>query len=182
MARNLKNGGLPLSATALTDSLSLKRSTSSDPTMLTPHQRELLRQGELEIDQVLEESDEAVPVKYSITSYGVDYPVDSLVSRVMAGDIIVPKFQRGYVWSLREASRFVESLLLGLPVPSIFLSKETASQKLLVIDGQQRLLTLRYFYEGIWPLTRKEFSLKGIAGKFEGQTYKTLATEDRRRL
>jgi hypothetical protein len=150
--------------------------------MLTPHQRELLRQGELEIDQVLDEGDETVPVKYSITSYGVDYPVDGLVSRVLAGDIIVPKFQRGYVWSLREASRFIESLLLGLPVPSIFLSKEAASQKLLVIDGQQRLLTLRHFYEGIWPLTRKEFALKGIGGKFEGQTYKTLANEDRRRL
>ncbi|HEX8815927.1 MAG TPA: DUF262 domain-containing protein [Terriglobales bacterium] len=141
-----------------------------------------MRQGELEIDQVLEESDEILPVKYSITSYGVDYPVDSLVTRVLAGDIIVPKFQRGYVWSLREASRFVESLLLGLPVPSIFLSKEASSQKLLVIDGQQRLLTLRYFYEGMWPLTRREFALKGIAGKFEGQTYKTLADEDRRRL
>ena len=110
MANNLKNGGLPLSATALTDSLSLRRDISSDPTMLTRRQRELLRQGELEIDQVLDESDEAIPVKYSITSYGIDYPVDSLVSRVTAGDIIVPKFQRGYVWSLREASRFVESL------------------------------------------------------------------------
>jgi len=182
MGKNLKNGGLPLSATALTDSLSLRRNTSSDPTMLTPHQRELLRQGELEIDQVLEETDEAIPVKYSITSYGADYPVDGLVSRVAGGDIIVPKFQRGYVWSLREASRFIESLLLGLPVPSIFLSREPASQKLLVIDGQQRLLTLRYFYEGIWPITRKEFALKGIAGKFEGQTYKSLSTEDRRRL
>lgn len=150
--------------------------------MLTPRQRELLRQGELEIDEVLEESDEAIPVKYSITSYGVDYPVDGLVSRVVGGDIIVPKFQRGYVWSLREASRFIESLLLGLPVPSIFLSRETASQKLLVIDGQQRLLTLRYFYDGIWPVTRKEFALKGIVGKFEGQTYKSLGNEDRRRL
>src|SRR6266568_4305735 len=182
MERNLKNGGLPLSATALKDSLNLKPGTSPDPTMLTRRQRELLRQGELEIDQVLEESDEAVPFKYSITSYGVDYPVDSLVSRVVAGDIIVPKFQRGYVWSLREASRFIESLLLGLPVPSIFLSRETASQKLLVIDGQQRLLTLRYFYDGIWPVTRKEFALKGIPGKFESQTYRTLANEDRRRL
>src|SRR5260221_5308020 len=104
MGTNLKNGGLPLSATALRDSLNPRQGTSPDPTMLTRRQRELLRQGELEIDQVLEESDEAVPVKYSITSYGADYPVDGLVSRVVAGDIIVPKFQRGYVWSLREAS------------------------------------------------------------------------------
>jgi hypothetical protein len=182
MEHELKNGGLPLTAIALKDSLSQKPDISRDLTMLTPYQRELLMQGEQEIDQILEEDEEVVPFKYSITSYGSDYPVDGLVKRVRAGDIIVPKFQRGYVWSLREASRFVESLLLGLPVPSIFLSKETESQKLLVIDGQQRLLTLRHFYEGIWPVTRKEFALKGAPGRFEGQTYKSLPSEDRRRL
>jgi hypothetical protein len=128
------------------------------------------------------EADEVVPFKYSITSYGADYPVDSLVKRISRKDIIVPRFQRGYVWSLKEASRFIESLLLGLPVPSIFLSKEPDTQKLLVIDGQQRLQTLRHFYDGLWPATRKEFALKGVASKFEGETYKSLADDDRRRL
>ena len=65
--------------------------------MLSPYQRELLLQGEQEIDQVLEETEETVPFKYSITSYGSDYPVDGLVKRVRSGDIIIPKFQRGYV-------------------------------------------------------------------------------------
>jgi uncharacterized protein DUF262 len=150
--------------------------------MLTRYERDLLLQGEQEIDEILQENDEVIPFKYAITSYGADYPVDGLVRRVLAGDIVVPKFQRGYVWSLKEASRFVESLLLGLPVPSIFLSKEKDSQQLLVIDGQQRLLTLRYFYEGIWPLTRKEFSLKGVTSKFERETYKSLSQDDKRRL
>lgn len=150
--------------------------------MLTPYQKDLLLQGEQEIDENLDEADEVVPFRYSITSYGADHPVDGLIRRMSSGDIIVPTFQRGYVWSLREASRFVESLLLGLPVPSIFLSREHETQRLLVIDGQQRLSTLRYFYEGIWPLTRKEFSLKGVISKFEGATYKSLASDDRRRL
>ena len=150
--------------------------------MLTQYEQDLLLQGEQEIDEVLSERDEVIPFKYAITSYGADYPVDGLVKRVIAGDIVVPKFQRGYVWSLKEASRFVESLLLGLPVPSIFLSKEKGTQQLLVIDGQQRLLTLRYFYEGLWPITRKEFALKGVTSKFEGETYKSLSQDDRRRL
>ena len=152
--------------------------------MLTPYQKDLLLQGEREIDDSLDEVDEVVPFKYSITSYGADYPVDGLVKRIAQGDIIIPKFQRGFVWSLREASRFVESLLLGLPVPSIFLSKEADSGKLLVIDGQQRLMSLRYFYEGFWPSApvRKEFALKGVATQFEGGTYKSLAQDDRRRL
>jgi Protein of unknown function DUF262 len=182
MDENLKNGGLPLSATALKVSLNQKLDTSQDPRMLTRYERDLLLQGEQEIDEILQENDEVIPFKYAITSYGADYPVDGLVQRIVAGDIVVPKFQRGYVWSLKEASRFVESLLLGLPVPSIFLSKEKDSQQLLVIDGQQRLLTLRYFYEGIWPLTRKEFSLKGVTSKFEGETYKSLSQDDKRRL
>jgi hypothetical protein len=150
--------------------------------MLTPYQKDLLLQGEREIDDSLDETDEVIPFKYTVTSYGADYPVDGLVKRISMQDIIIPKFQRGYVWSLKEASRFVESLLLGLPVPSIFLSKEPETQKLLVIDGQQRLSSLRYFYEGLWPSTRKEFALKGVESKFEGATYKTLANDDRRRL
>ncbi len=150
--------------------------------MLTPYQRDLLLQGEREIDESLDEADEVVPFQYSVTSYGADYPVDGLVKRIAMKDIIIPSFQRGYVWSLKEASRFVESLLLGLPVPSIFLSKEPETQKLLVIDGQQRLLSLRYFYDGLWPSTRKEFALKGVPSRFEGASYKNLASDDRRSL
>ncbi len=150
--------------------------------MLTQYEQDLLLQGEQEIDEVIRDNDEVVPFKYAITSYGADYPVDGLVKRIAGGDIIIPRFQRGYVWSLKEASRFVESLLLGLPVPSIFLSKEKDSQKLLVIDGQQRLLTLRYFYDGLWPITRKEFALKGVNTRFEASTYKSLSKDDQRRL
>ncbi len=182
MENSLRNGGLLPSATALKDSLNQKRDISQELTMLTPYQKDLLLQGEYEIDENLDEVDEVVPFKYSITSYGADYPVDGLVKRISTQDITIPKFQRGYVWSLKEASRFVESLLLGLPVPSIFLSKEAETGKLLVIDGQQRLLSLRYFYDGIWPPTRKEFALKGVPSKFEGSTYKNLAGGDRRRL
>jgi Protein of unknown function DUF262 len=182
MEDSLKNGGSLPSAMALKNSLSQKPDTSPESTMLTPYQKDLLLQGEHEIDESLDEIDEIVPFKYSVTSHGADYAVDALVKRIAADDIIVPKFQRGYVWSLKEASRFVESLLLGLPVPSIFLSKEAETQKLLVIDGQQRLSSLRFFYDGIWPGTQKEFALKGVASKFEGATYKSLAADDRRRL
>jgi len=126
--------------------------------------------------------DEIIPYKYSITSYGADYTIDGLVKRISNGDIYIPPFQRRFVWSLKQGSRFVESLLLGLPVPGIFLSKEYDTQKLLVIDGQQRLRTLENFYEGVWAPTRKVFALKGVQPQFEGMTYKKLKQEDRRRL
>ncbi len=135
-------------------------------------------------DQRTEEGDaqEVQPFRYSISSYGADYPVDGLVKRIRDGAIYVPKFQREFVWDIKEASRFVESLLLGLPVPSIFLSKEPETGKLLVVDGQQRLLSLRSFYQDIWEPTGKEFRLKGVQPEFEGRTYSELREEDRRQL
>ena len=90
------------------------------------------------------------PIQYEISSYGADYDVEGLVKRLERDDLLIPPFQRNYVWKLKEASRFIESLLLGLPVPGVFLVREQDSNKLLVIDGQQRLKTLQFFYNGIF--------------------------------
>lgn len=134
-------------------------------------------------EQLLDEEDSAEEnLRYEITSYGADYDVDGIVRRIRAGDIKVPDFQRGYVWPIKQASRFIESLLLGLPVPGIFLSNEPQTNKLLVIDGQQRLTTLRHFADGYWPATRKEFALTDVQPGFIGKTYKTLEDEYRRVL
>jgi hypothetical protein len=136
----------------------------------------------IEDERTNEGDSEVAPLGYVISSYGADYTIDGLVKRMREGSVYVPEFQRGFVWDVKDASRFVESLLLGLPVPSIFLSKEADTGKLLVVDGQQRLLSLRYFYDGIWEPTKREFSLRGVDRTFEGKTYKGLRDEDRRRL
>lgn len=136
-------------------------------------------------DRAVKEDDESDGgLRFSITSYGADYPVDALVKRLESGAIEIPRFQRGFVWTLPQSSRFIESLLLGLPVPAVFLSKHPQTQRLLVIDGQQRLTSLKYFYEGIFRGTSspKEFQLRGVSTDLEGRTYRTLSEEDRRRL
>ncbi len=89
--------------------------------------------------------DTVVPEKYDITSFGADYDVEGLVRRLQRGDIFIPSFQHNYVWNQNLASRFIESLLLGLPIPGIFMAREAESNKLIVIDGQQRLRTLQFF-------------------------------------
>ena len=108
---------------------------------------ELNRRGDEEPDvkddAASEDESASTEIRYRISSYGADYPVDSLVKRLQHGDIAVPQFQREFVWPLPQASRFIESLLLGLPVPAIFLSKDSETQRLMVIDGQQRLKSLR---------------------------------------
>ncbi len=133
------------------------------------------------------EKDPTTPaVRYEITSYGADYDVAGFVSRLERNDIVIPAFQRDYVWRLPEASRFVESILLGLPVPGVFLAKEADSSKLLVIDGQQRLKTLQFFKAGVFnpkegDKSQKVFKLSKVESKqFDGLAYKDLSDADRR--
>jgi uncharacterized protein with ParB-like and HNH nuclease domain len=142
---------------------------------------------ELAVDDEASKDDMVVPERFDITSFGADYDVEGLVRRLQRGDIYIPSFQRGYVWNQRMASRFIESLLLGLPVPGIFLAREQRSNKLVVIDGQQRLKTLKYFYEGYFnpkddDKTQRVFKLMKVQRQFENQTYATLVEEDRLKL
>ncbi len=141
---------------------------------------QLEEEPDVKDDAALEDEEASTEVRYRISSYGADYPVDSLVKRLDHEDIQVPTFQREYAWSLPQASRFIESLLLGLPVPAIFLSKDRVTQKLMVIDGQQRLKSLQFFYQG--TLQGNKFRLQGVSKEFEGVAYDTLEDEDRRRL
>lgn len=138
-------------------------------------------QEPLEID-ALDEEEEAEPPFYGITSYGADYPVESIVRKLNSGDLFVPSFQRAYVWSIKKASQFVESLLLGLPVPGIFIARENETNRHIVVDGSQRLRTLQYFFKGLYPPTKKEFALTGVAKQFDGKNFSQLDAADRRRL
>jgi hypothetical protein len=120
------------------------------------------------------------PRKFSITSYGADYTVDSLVKRMRAGAFTIPHFQRRFVWTQKHASRFIESLLMGLPIPSIFLYKEASTNKHLVIDGQQRLRTLQAFYDGV--LEEKKFRLISVRDPWNGKTYAELDPADQLKI
>src|SRR3712207_2074039 len=87
---------------------------------------------------------------YNINSWGADLSFRELVERYKDGEILKPEMQRNYVWDKAEASRFIDSILLGLPVPSIFLAKpEIMDEKLLIVDGYQRIMTVYDFIEGI---------------------------------
>ena len=68
------------------------------------------------------------------------------------GKITIPDYQRNFVWDVKTQSRFIESILLNVPVPPIFISEnidiETSELKQEVIDGSQRLRTLLKFKTG----------------------------------
>lgn len=143
-----------------------------------------------ETDEVLDEAadEELVPeVTYDVTSYGSDPDVEGLVRRMNRSEILIPPFQRGYVWRQPEASSFIESLLLGLPVPGVFFATDPDTNKHLVIDGQQRLKTLQFFYGGFFNPKESEkkhrvFTLQKVQRRLEGKTYSNLDERDRIRL
>lgn len=125
--------------------------------------------------------------RFEVSSYGWDVDVEGLVKRMNRGDIFVPGFQRGFVWSGPEKSRFIESLILGLPVPTLFLARDAESSKLNIIDGQQRLKTLQSYLNGEFSLSGKEIAddLKGryFSSRLEkSKRAKVLAPADERTL
>lgn len=140
-----------------------------------------------ELEEAQAAESDVSPISYS----GTDFDVDGLVRRLDRGDIVIPNFghtddqlelagfQRGFVWRRPQMDRFIESLLLGFPIPAIMLVLQT-DKRYLVLDGQQRLKTLQDFYGGIHRA--KEFSLVNVADQFKGLTYKKLTEPQRRTL
>ena len=132
------------------------------------------------IDSEVEDAAAAVPI-YTINSYPTDPTLEVLAMRWQRGEIQIPGFQRGWVWTHTQASQLIESFLLGLPVPGIFLYREPTNQKLLVIDGQQRLRTTWGFFDGHLPNVT-DFYLRDVDARWEGKRYGDLVELDRIRL
>ncbi|MCT4593533.1 MAG: DUF262 domain-containing protein [Anaeromicrobium sp.] len=141
---------------------------------------ELIFEKKDNIEDDVDEED--ITMEYSITSYGADYDVEGLVNKLNKGRIYIPNFQRQYVWKQDQASRLIESLLMGLPIPGIFLSKDDETSKLLIIDGQQRLRTLQYFYKGIFEPNGRKFKLRNVHPNYDGKTYEELSENDKAKI
>ena len=102
------------------------------------------------------------PIKeYDITASPNDFNMSTMFSFIESGAVKIPGFQRNYVWDIKRASKLIESIIIGLPIPQIFLYEE-ARNKFLVIDGQQRLMSIYYFNKQRFPRKEKRFELRRI--------------------
>jgi len=98
-----------------------------------------------------EDDQEDVAIKeYDITSTPNDFNISTLFSLMDKGIVKIPPFQRNYVWDIKQASKLIESIILGLPIPQVFLY-EKGKNNFLVIDGQQRLLSIFFFIKQRFP-------------------------------
>ena len=114
-----------------------------------------------------EQDDDAYPIEhYDLVSSPNDFNTKTLVDFIDSGVVNIPGFQRNFVWDVKRASRLIESIIVGLPVPQIFLY-EQGRDSYLVIDGQQRLMSIYYFVKGRFPRKDKLLELRSL---LEGQS------------
>ena len=89
-----------------------------------------------------------------------EFTIELLVQKYLDGledddnDIYVPEYQREFVWDDLRQSRLIESIILGLPIPIIFLA-EDADGRLEIVDGSQRIRTIVAFI-------KDQLNLKGL--------------------
>lgn len=138
--------------------------------------------------RIEDEQDDVPFVEFDISVSPADPTLELLANKVNQNDIIVPFYQRKYVWKIEQASRLIESFLMGLPVPQVFLYVNDDDQ-LEIIDGQQRIMSVNYFFEGYFGEPdaqgrRQIFKLKGLSerSEYNGRTFAELSTRDQRRL
>lgn len=140
-----------------------------------------------EVDSEAEDQELSLP-QYQIHSYPADFTLEILFQKWKDGEIRKDAFQRNYVWPQVRASKLIESFLLGLPVPPVYLYKDDTGDKL-IVDGHQRLRSIVYFFSGIFGDPKGEeggeeklvpFALIGLHKKspFLNTTYESLRKDD----
>ncbi len=121
---------------------------------------------DIKIEDETDAQTETSTVEFNIVVTASDWTLELLASKFLNDEIIIPDYQRKFVWDIRRASTLIESFAIGLPVPQIFFY-ENGDGQLEVIDGQQRITSIAYFFEGYFGKAdangnRKVFSLKGL--------------------
>ena len=111
------------------------------------------------------------PEQRKLNTETYDFTVSTINEYIKNKHIVIPKFQRGYVWNRAQASRLIESLIIQCPIPVVFLS-QNSDETLSVIDGNQRLNSINLFLE-------EDFSLQGLTAYPELDGFKFLELDPR---
>jgi hypothetical protein len=121
-------------------------------------------EDELMFETPLEEDVEEIGLtegKSQIFTDQGDPEIDSLYKKWKKGKLIIqPDFQRQFVWDQKKSSRLIESALLNIPLPVIYISQEKDGKEH-VIDGQQRLTSFFSYIDGNFP-GESDFKLTGL--------------------
>lgn len=106
-----------------------------------------------------------------------EFTTELLANKLAAGEIIIPEYQRDFIWPLDKQSRLIESLMLGLPIPFLFAADIPKSGKLEIVDGVQRLRTIESFLSD--KLVLRDLQKLGFINGFR---YSSLPDSQQRRF
>jgi hypothetical protein len=137
----------------------------------------------LEFDDESDEQDVAEQLKPGTVAAvvsGTDWTTETIVSQLQKENIqLNPRFQRRDAWKLDRKSRFIESLIVGLPIPQIVLAESKSDRgKFIVLDGKQRLLSILQFW-GLGEGANNAYALSGLTlrGDLKQKSFKDLSTK-----
>lgn len=128
---------------------------------------------------IIKDNDKIIENKIDLKLYNVNFsnfpiPIDYFYNSKKY--IIHPVFQRHFVWTKKQKSSLIETILTGMPMPNIYTYLDLNKDKELIIDGQQRLTTIKKFINN-------EFKLSGLENKhLNGFDYFTLPEEYKNRI
>jgi len=138
---------------------------------------------DLVFDDELDEQDvseQLSPGSVAAVVSGTDWTTETIVSQLKRGNIALnPRFQRRDAWKRDRKSRFIESLIVGLPIPQIVLAESKEDRaKFIVLDGKQRLLAILQFW-GIGEGINNAYALSALTlrGDLKNKRFRDFASD-----
>lgn len=95
-------------------------------------------------------------ISYDIKDFTIEYYVQKYLTNeeIDKNELYVPDYQREFIWEVSRQSKFIESIILGLPIPLIFVAEIEETGRLEIVDGSQRIRTLAAFVNDKFKLIR----------------------------
>lgn len=124
-----------------------------------------------------EAEDQLIVEKIQVDYDTREFVVEHIVDKFNEGEYKIPPYQREFVWEKEKQSRFIESILLDLPIPYLFFADDKDDGKLEIVDGSQRIRTIVAF-------KKDELTLKGLEKlyKLNGFKFSDLLESRQRRF
>ena len=141
---------------------------------------------EIEDKIIEEEESEGISIqRYAFNSFKIERSIRDILNWVDKDKIIIPEFQRDFVWTFNQSCKLIESVLLGLPIPDFFMFRiidnEKKNEKYILIDGLQRYTAIRQFFEGYYSQgdTKKKFAINDKSSQWYKKDYQQLDETDK---
>lgn len=121
--------------------------------------------------------------RYAFNSFSIERSIRDLVDWESRGKVDIPNFQRKFVWDYNKCCKFIESILMNLPVPTMFMFRERTSdsEKYILVDGLQRFTCIKQFMDGVYDdgEKKREFKINIKNSVWKDFKYCTLNEDDK---